>query len=93
MYIYIYIHIYIYIYIGRARARACDFESRARSGAAWDPKVNGFQLKTFGKPPILSAGPGRERPGIKKSTVFNLPASEASAADRRLQRVRPHAEQ
>ena len=55
----------------RGRARARDFESRAGSGAAGDRKVNGFQLKTFRKASILSAGQGRERPGIEKSSVFN----------------------
>ena len=48
-----------------------DFERRAGSGAAGDRKVNGFQLKSFRKPPILSAGPCREGPGIEKSSVFN----------------------
>ena len=55
----------------RGRARARDFESRAGSGAAGDRKVNGFQLKTFRKASILSAGQGRERPGIEKSSVLN----------------------
>ena len=48
-----------------------NFERRAGSGAAGDRKVNGFQLKTFTKLPILSAGPGREWAGIEKSTVLN----------------------
>ena len=48
-----------------------DFERRAGSGAAGDRNINGFQLKAFRKASILSAGPGRERPGIEKSTVFN----------------------
>ena len=41
------------------------------SEAAGNRKVNGFQLKSFRKASILSAGPGRERPGIEKPSIFN----------------------
>ena len=51
--------------------KSIDFERRAGSGAAGDRKVNAFYLKTFRKASILSAGPGRERPGIEKSIIFN----------------------
>ena len=48
-----------------------NFERRAGSGAAGDRKVNGFYLKSFRKASIFSTGPGREQPGIEKSTVFD----------------------
>ena len=41
------------------------------SGAAGNQKIIDFQLKPFGKVSILSSGPGRERPGIEKSSIFN----------------------
>ena len=34
-------------------------------------KKKGFLKKSFRKASILIAGPGRERPGVEKSTVFN----------------------
>ena len=34
-------------------------------------EANRFYLKSFRGASILSAGPGRERPGIRKSMVFN----------------------
>ena len=52
------------------KGRPIDFERRAGSRAAGDRKINDFQLKTFGKVSILSAGPGQERPGIEKLTQF-----------------------
>ena len=52
-------------------SKSIDFERRAGSGAAGDRKVNGFELKTFRKALILSAGPGRERPGIGKPSIFH----------------------
>ena len=51
---------------GAARARARDGSEAAR-----DRKVNGFQIKTFRKASILSAGPGQEGPGIEKPSIFN----------------------
>ena len=36
-----------------------------------EAKGGGAGVKSFRKASILSAGPGRERPGIEKSMVFN----------------------
>ena len=44
--------------------KSIDFESRAGSGEAGDQKNIDFQLKSFQKVSILSAGPVQERPGI-----------------------------
>ncbi len=55
----------------RILLKSIDFESRAGSGEAGDQKNIDFQLKPFWKVPILRAGPGRERPGIKKTLIFN----------------------
>ena len=51
--------------------KSIDFESRAGSGEAGDQKNIDFQLKSFWKVSILRAGPGRERTGIKKTSIFN----------------------
>ena len=48
-----------------------DFERHGASGAAGDEKANGFLTKFFEKVTVLSARPGRERPGMKISTLFN----------------------
>ena len=49
----------------------CTTTCTRRVGSGRDRKVNGFLLKTFRKSSILSVGPGRERSGIEKPTVFN----------------------
>ena len=47
------------------------FEARGGSGTAGDRKSIDFQLKSLGKVTVLRFVADRDRPGIKKVSIFN----------------------
>ena len=51
--------------------KSIEFDCRGWPGAARGQKSNDFQFQSFSKVPILSAGVGWQRPGVKKATIFN----------------------
>ena len=60
----------MYRFLTKFLLKSIDFESLAGSGPAGDRRIIDFLLKSFYKVSILRAGPGRERPGIEKSSIF-----------------------